>query len=66
MPEPLSINLVHLKASETIAISAETKRRRAAGEEVYDLSLGEPDFDTPVHIADAGVDAVRALQPQVP
>ena len=41
MPEPLSINLVHLKASETIAISAETKRRRAAGEEVYDLSLGE-------------------------
>ncbi|HOX21141.1 MAG TPA: pyridoxal phosphate-dependent aminotransferase [Gemmatimonadales bacterium] len=59
MPEPLSINLVHLKASETIAISAETKRRRAAGEEVYDLSLGEPDFDTPALVAQAGVQAIQ-------
>ena len=59
MPEPLSINLVHLKASETIAISAETKRRRAAGEEVYDLSLGEPDFDTPPLVAQAGVQAIQ-------
>ena len=59
MPEPLSINLVHLKASETIAISAETKRRRAAGEEVFDLSLGEPDFDTPPLVAQAGVQAIQ-------
>ena len=34
MPDPLSINLAHLKASETVAISAETKRRKAAGEDV--------------------------------
>lgn len=59
MPEPLSLNLVHLKPSETIAISAETKRRRAAGEEVFDLSLGEPDFDTPMVAAQAGVTAIQ-------
>jgi aspartate aminotransferase len=59
MPEPLSLNLVHLKASETIAISAETKRRRAAGEEVFDLSLGEPDFDTPMVAAQAGITAIQ-------
>ncbi len=59
MPEPLSLNLVHLKPSETIAISAETKRRRAAGEEVFDLSLGEPDFDTPMVAAQAGITAIQ-------
>lgn len=59
MPEPLSINTQHLKASETVAISAECKRRRAAGEEVFDCSVGEPDFDTPAPIADAGMTAIR-------
>ena len=59
MPEPLSLNLVNLKPSETIAISAETKRRRAAGEEVFDLSLGEPDFDTPMVAAQAGIQAIQ-------
>ena len=59
MPDPLSLNLVHLKGSETIAISAETKRRRAAGEEVFDLSLGEPDFDTPPLVAQAGLQAIQ-------
>lgn len=59
MPDPLSLNLVHLKPSETIAISAETRRRRAAGEEVFDLSLGEPDFDTPPLVAQAGIQAIQ-------
>ncbi len=55
-----SPNLAHLKASETVAISTEAKRRKAAGEDVLDLGVGEPDFDTPVPVADAGVDAIRA------
>lgn len=59
MPDPLSINTQHLKASETVAISAECKRRRAAGDEVYDCSVGEPDFDTPAPIAEAGAAAIR-------
>lgn len=59
MPDPLSLNLVHLKPSETLAISAEMRRRRAAGEEVFDLSLGEPDFDTPPLVAQAGIQAIQ-------
>jgi aspartate aminotransferase len=59
MPDPLSSNVQHLKASETVAISNETKRRRAAGEDVYDLSVGEPDFDTPAIAAQAGIQATQ-------
>jgi aspartate/methionine/tyrosine aminotransferase len=59
MPDPLSPNVQHLKGSETVAISNETKRRRAAGEDVLDLSVGEPDFDTPAPVAQAGVQAIQ-------
>jgi aspartate/methionine/tyrosine aminotransferase len=59
MPDSLSPNVQHLKASETVAISNETKRRRAAGEDVYDLSVGEPDFDTPAPAAQAGIQAIQ-------
>jgi aspartate aminotransferase len=55
-----SPNLSYLKSSETVAISTEAKRRKAAGENVLDLGVGEPDFDTPELAADAGVAAIRA------
>jgi aspartate aminotransferase len=66
MPEPLSPNTQHLKGSETVAISNETKRRRAAGEDVLDLSVGEPDFDTPVAVAQAGIQAIQKGQTRYP
>jgi aspartate aminotransferase len=59
MPDPLSLNVQHLKASETITISNEAKRRKAAGEDVYDLSVGEPDFDTPPIVSQAGIQAIQ-------
>jgi aspartate aminotransferase len=59
LPDPLSQNLSHLKASETIAISAEAKRRKASGEDVLDLGVGEPDFDTPASVAQAGILAIQ-------
>ncbi|HSE45190.1 MAG TPA: pyridoxal phosphate-dependent aminotransferase [Gemmatimonadales bacterium] len=59
MPDALSQNLAYIRPSETVAISAETKRRRAAGEDVLDLSVGEPDFDTPSIAAQAGVQAIQ-------
>lgn len=59
MSDSLSSNLAYLKASETVAISAETRRRRAAGEDIVDLSLGEPDFDTPKLVGEAGITAVE-------
>jgi aspartate aminotransferase len=59
MPDPLSLNVQHLRASETITISNEAKRRKAAGEDVYDLSVGEPDFDTPAAVSQAGIQAIQ-------
>jgi aspartate/methionine/tyrosine aminotransferase len=59
MPDPLSPNMQHIKGSETVAISNEAKRRRAAGEDVLDLSVGEPDFDTPAPVAQAGIQAIQ-------
>jgi aspartate aminotransferase len=59
MPDPLSPNLQNLKASETVAISNEAKRRKAAGEDVLDLGVGEPDFDTPAGASQAGMQAVQ-------
>ena len=59
MPDPLSLNVQHLKASETVAISNEAKRRKAAGEDVLDLGVGEPDFDTPAAAAQAGIQAIQ-------
>ena len=59
MPEPLSQNIAYLKASETLAISAEARRRRAAGQEVWDLGVGEPDFDTPGPVIESGIQALE-------
>jgi len=55
----LSKNLEYLKPSETVSINQETQRRRAAGEDVIDLSAGEPDFDTPKLVSEAGVRAIQ-------
>jgi aspartate aminotransferase len=59
MPEPLSQNIAYLKASETLAIGAECRRRRAAGQEVWDLGVGEPDFDTPGPVVESGIQALE-------
>lgn len=55
----LSKNLEHLKPSEPLAISQATQQRRSAGEDVIDLSAGEPDFDTPRIVAEAGIRAIQ-------
>ncbi len=58
MSDSLSSNIAYLKPSETVAISAETKRRRAEGQDIVDLSVGEPDFNTPKAASDAGIAAI--------
>ncbi len=60
--QPISIsNIVQrLEPSATLAMSAKAKELKAQGKTVYDLSLGEPDFNTPSHICDAAVAAMKA------
>ncbi|MCZ6918030.1 MAG: pyridoxal phosphate-dependent aminotransferase [Gemmatimonadetes bacterium] len=54
-----SRNLRHLQPSATIAVTQEASRRRAAGENIIDLSAGEPDFATPRPIAERGIRAIQ-------
>jgi len=40
-------------------MTARAAKLKAEGKDIIGLAAGEPDFDTPEHIADAGVDAIR-------
>jgi aspartate aminotransferase len=55
----LSENVRSLRPSATIAVSSLAKRLAAEGRDILNLSAGEPDFDTPLHIAEAGIEGIR-------
>jgi aspartate aminotransferase len=40
-------------------MTARAAKLKAEGKDIIGLATGEPDFDTPTHISDAGVDAIR-------
>jgi aspartate aminotransferase len=54
----LSATLARVKPSPTIAMSMKAAEMKAAGRDVISLSAGEPDFDTPAHIREAGKRAI--------
>ena len=55
----LSKRVHKVKPSPTLAVTARAAKLKAEGKDIIGLGAGEPDFDTPLHIADAGVDAIR-------
>ena len=60
MTVPVSRRVQRVKPSPTLAVTARAARLKAEGKDIIGLGAGEPDFDTPVHIADAGVNAIRS------
>lgn len=52
--------LAAVKSSASMAASQAAKALRATGVDVIDLGLGEPDFPTPAHVAEAAHRAARA------
>jgi aspartate aminotransferase len=54
-----SNNIARLQPSATIAVSSLAKQLKAEGRDIINLSAGEPDFDTPEWIADAGIQGIR-------
>jgi aspartate aminotransferase len=56
---PISKMAAAVQPSATLAAGAKARQLRAAGKTVYDFSLGEPDFNTPAHICEAGTKAMR-------
>lgn len=55
----LSEKIAAIAPSATIEISNAAKRMAQEGIDVISLSIGEPDFDTPDHIKDACIGALR-------
>ncbi|KZY00640.1 MULTISPECIES: pyridoxal phosphate-dependent aminotransferase [unclassified Sulfitobacter] len=58
--ELLSATLDRVKPSPTIAVTTKAAELKAAGRDVIGLGAGEPDFDTPDNIKEAGIAAIRA------
>jgi aspartate aminotransferase len=55
----VSLRLASIQESPTMRISAIAKGLNASGLDVIDLSVGEPDFDTPKHIVEAGCNSIK-------
>lgn len=59
MSTNLSTLLMRFSEPETLKMAKLGRELRAKGIDVIDLSLGEPDFDTPQHIKEAAIKAIN-------
>lgn len=55
----LSKNLLRIKQSPTMEITARAQELKSNGSNIISLSVGEPDFDTPQNIKEAGILAIN-------
>lgn len=55
----LSHRVQKVKPSATLAVDARAKQLKAQGHDIIGLGTGEPDFDTPEHIKEAAIEAIR-------
>src|ERR1700761_8301686 len=59
LPVTISKRVQKVKPSPTLAMTARALKLKAEGKDIISFGAGEPDFDTPAYIADAGVEAIR-------
>jgi aspartate aminotransferase len=55
----LSVRARNIKPSQTLAIDSRAKAMKAEGIDIVNFGVGEPDFDTPDHIKEAAIKAIR-------
>ncbi|NBO18068.1 MAG: pyridoxal phosphate-dependent aminotransferase [Proteobacteria bacterium] len=55
----VATRLSRVKPSPTLVVTAKAAELKAAGKNVIGLGAGEPDFDTPDHIKDAAIAAIK-------
>lgn len=55
----LSHKIERIKPSATLSIANRAAELKAAGQDIIDLSIGEPDFDTPEFIREAAIQAMH-------
>ena len=54
-----SARIARVQPSLTLAVTALAKQMRAEGRDIIGMAAGEPDFDTPDHIKQAAIEAIR-------
>ena len=55
----ISNRVNNINPSPTIAVTSKARELKAAGKDVIGLGAGEPDFDTPIHIKKAAIEAIE-------
>lgn len=55
----LASRLSRIGPSPTVSINTKSQEMKAAGKDIIGLAVGEPDFDTPEHIQEAAIKAMR-------
>lgn len=55
----LAERIGHIKPSLTLAVDTKAKAMKKAGLDMVSFGVGEPDFDTPDHIKEAAIQAIR-------
>ncbi|SEH59924.1 aspartate aminotransferase [Halopenitus malekzadehii] len=60
MTDDFTDRIQRVEPSATLAISNLAAEKEAEGADIVDLSVGEPDFDTPENIVAAGTEALEA------
>jgi aspartate aminotransferase len=56
---PVSARIQRVKPSATVALTGRVAQLKSQGKDIVSLGAGEPDFDTPRHIRDAGIEAIN-------
>src|SRR4051794_19831266 len=56
----LAAGVARLGTETAFSVLAKARAMERAGRDVIHLEIGEPDFDTPAHITEAGIAALRA------
>ncbi|MEP2294814.1 aminotransferase class I/II-fold pyridoxal phosphate-dependent enzyme, partial [Algoriphagus sp.] len=54
----LSERIINMEESATLAMAKKARELKSQGIDIISLSLGEPDFKTPMHIQQAAKDAI--------
>lgn len=62
----LAQRILNLSESETLAMTRRSRELMAKGIDVINLSIGEPDFNTPEHIKEAAIKAIHENKTHYP
>ena len=55
----ISTRVDNIKPSPTMEVTSKARELKAAGNDIIGLGAGEPDFDTPIHIKEAAIKAIK-------